>query len=125
MGGPYESTPISGYDRSAVHHMRLVVNALNVSIYVDRAVTPVFTYVMSRVMFKAGYISLISVNNDCEFSNLKIRELPIAQLPDDPKPAPVPDAATRDSLDTLAAREVDAPSEFNELEGLTQTMKRP
>lgn len=104
VGGPYAADAIPGYAAKAhdFHNMRVVVDGLDLNVYIDNSAAPIMKRKLPASFFKSGYISLISVNNDSEFKNLSIKELPISPIPTAPKPDPIPDAGTDDSLDNMA-----------------------
>ena len=63
----------SGYDPRQWHNMHIYANGTDVTVYIDD--TEVLKTSVKSTDYEKGYISLISVNNDCEFDNFKIRAL--------------------------------------------------
>jgi hypothetical protein len=122
VGGPYEDTAIAGYQKSVKHVMTLAVTGTGLAVYIDDASAPVYRHVLPRSSFASGYVSLLSINNDCKFSAFKIAPLPVTPLPEPWRQPPAPDAATEDSLGALAGGEASA---FDELSGHKQDMSRP
>jgi len=118
VGGPYESGKIVGYTAvsNAWHTLRIVVDGLNLRVYLDDLQNEAYTRTLSEMIFRAGYISLVSVNNDCSFRNLSITELATTTLDETTKSIPVPDAGTADSLDSIGT----AVEDIDELHGLIQ-----
>lgn len=120
VGGPFESSPVPGYGAATTewHTLKIVVDGLDLFVYLDDMVEPALFRSFQSGFFKAGYISLISVNNSSSFRNLRIVEKPVKPIDGATKPQqPVPDAGTPDSLDSIGTP-VD---EIDELDGLVQT----
>ena len=55
------------------HTMRILAEGSNVTVYVDEV--QVANITVNATDYTKGYISLISVNNDCAFDNFKVRAL--------------------------------------------------
>lgn len=118
VSGPYESAVVPGYSSQANewHTMKIIMDGVNLDVYIDDMTQPAFTRTLQSGFFKGGYISLISVNNSSSFRNLKIVEMPVIPVETAPEQEPLPDAGTEDSLDTIGTP-ID---EIDELAGLTQ-----
>lgn len=126
VGGPYESDVISGYSQNANdwHTMKLVVDGIMVKMFIDGSLQPVFEKSISTSVFRSGYISLISVNNNSEFRNLKIKRLPIKELQSTAPQPPVDDANTANSLNNLANR-VDKVNDYSNISGNNNVEQKP
>jgi hypothetical protein len=118
VGGPFESPKIPGYTQSANewHTLKIVLNGINLDVYLDDMTEISYSRTLSSRFFKEGYISLISVNNSSSFRNLRITELPILPISDKPNQDLIPDADTDDSLNNIGTKV----NEIDELEGLEQ-----
>ena len=116
VGGPYESSSRGGYVDGQWHTLRIRVDGLSVSVYVDTDTTPALSRNLPTNMFRHGYITLTSVNNECAFRNFSVRELPVSDINEDNKQNPLPEANTSDALGNLA----DNVDIIDELNGLTQ-----
>lgn len=117
IGGPYEGMGVSGYNRSNWHTMRIRLDGLDLTVWLDGSSTPALTRKLNSSAFKSGYVSLISVNNDSRFRNFSITELAVNRLDGQGSQKPVASADTDDSLDKLAQK-VD---KIDELDGHKQT----
>lgn len=100
VGGPHEIKTVSGYDRTIMHNLRLVVQGNRMEVYVDGGEAVVRD--LPSDFYQYGYVSLISVNNSTVYDNFKIRKLSEPQPQEKFEFPPKPDAGTSDSLDTLA-----------------------
>ena len=80
VGGPYESAGYASYQNGQWHTLKVVLDGLNFKMYIDNKSEPELSRVLPETMFRSGYISLISVNNNCSFRNLSIKELPIVDV---------------------------------------------
>ena len=116
VGGPYEGSSRSGYVDSDWHTLRLRVEGVNVSIYIDDDVTPMLSKDLPKNIFRHGYISLTSINNACSFRNLTIEELSIVDIDAGEKQDPKPEVDADDALGNLAENV----ENIDELNGLTQ-----
>ena len=74
-GGIYEKDipNISSYYPLMWHTMRILADGSAVTVYVDEV--EVANITVNATDYTKGYISLISVNNDCAFDNFKVRSL--------------------------------------------------
>ncbi len=117
-GGPYESGAMDNYDRTIKHTLKIRLVGLDLKVWVDDELT--YSKTLGQATFTTGYISLTSVNNDCEFSNLKITELGVYRLSTETQ-EPLESSDSEYSLDNMATK-VD---EIDELDGLTQDNVRP
>lgn len=97
IGGPYEM-PVTSYDYRIWHTLHVKADGLNVSVSIDDNEAQKLLWTLNSNMFKKGYISLISVNNDCAFRNLKIKELPTVDIRDKTKNPPLPESSSSDAL---------------------------
>ena len=122
VGGPYETAGINGYVNNTWHTLKVRVDGVNLSVFVDGATTPQYTKVLPSSFFRSGYISLISVNNDCKFRNLRIEELPVQSLDSGYKQEASLDTTSPDSLDKLAG---DSLEELDELDYVTPVIQQP
>ena len=120
VGGPYESVSHGSYVDSDWHTLRLRVEGLNVSIYIDDEISPMLSKDLPKNMFRHGYISLTSVNNACSFKNLTIEELEVVDIDSGNKQEPVPETDSRDALENMAENV----EKIDELNGLTQQPKQ-
>jgi hypothetical protein len=116
VGGPYETAGISGYVDDAWHTLKIRVEGIELSVYVDGSETPQYTKSLPNTFFRSGYISLVSVNNDCKFRNFKVEELPVKALDAGYKQEASLDTTSPDSLDVLAGAELE---ELEELDYVT------
>lgn len=66
-------TDVANYYASMWHNLRIVAQGSSVEIYVDDILE--LSVSVGTTDYIKGYISLISVNNDCKFDNFKIRSL--------------------------------------------------
>ena len=116
VGGPYESLPIANYSSQSWHTMRVRVEGRDLKVFVDDMATAAYSRTLPATIFRRGYLSLISVNNDSAFKNLSVKELEVSDIDDGMISPPVPDAGTPDSLDGMAERV----ERIDELSGLKQ-----
>jgi hypothetical protein len=100
VGGPYESGALLGYDPDRTHTMKVVVIGNDAAVWIDGQ--KVFEKRLSTAFYQEGYISLISVNNNCRFDNLAITPLAEAELAEPPAHKPVESSMDENSLDRLA-----------------------
>ena len=113
IGGPYETQGISGYENNTWHTLKIKLDGINLSVYVDDSNEPNYKKSLNTEFFRMGYISLISVNNECKFKNLKIEELPITPLADKYQQAASLDTISKDSLNVLAGNQIDSLNELD------------
>lgn len=124
VGGPYEKSPaIPDYDRNAWHHMKLTVQGNSAKLQIDDQ-QPV-EWTLQEVFYREGFVTLASINNDSQFDNFKITELPEPEEADLPDIPPVAEADSEDALGNLAAIEddqekVERPLDFNTAYGEEQ-----
>lgn len=106
VGGPFEKTPaIPNYDRNAWHHMKLTVQGNSAKLQIDDEQEVEWT--LQEVFYREGYVTLASINNDSQFDNFKITELPEPEEVDHPDIPPIDEADTDDALGNLATKEDD------------------
>lgn len=115
VGGPYEN-PVSDYARDEWHTLRIRVDGLDLDVYLDAGTQPAMSRKLPASMFRSGYISLTSVNNDARFRNLSVTELETKPISDTQHQEPLPDAGTSDSLGSMA----ESVTQIDELAGHTQ-----
>ena len=113
VGGPYETSEISGYENNTWHTLKIRLEGINLSVYVDNSTNPNFTKTLNDDFFRRGYISLISVNSECSFRNLKITELPVVALADKYEQSPDLDIISNDSLNVLAGDQLPTLNELD------------
>lgn len=118
VGGPYENSSRGGYVDGEWHTLKVHVEGVTVSVYVDGDTAPALSRNLPAGMFRHGYISLTSVNNTCAFRNLTIKELAITDIDQNESQAPADEADTDDSLGNLAEDVED----IDELNGLKQNV---
>lgn len=101
IGGPYEKS-VQNYSRDSWHTLRIRLDGIDLSVWLDNGASPAFTRKLPLSAFKRGYISLISVNNESRFRNLTVTELAVQAVSGNTPQAPVQSADTEDSLDNMA-----------------------
>ena len=116
VDGPYQSDSIPGYTATANdwHTLKIVLEGLDLKIYVDDLNTVAYQRMLPNTIFKTGYISLVSVNNDSSFRNLKIKELPVEAIDNNDKQEPIEEANSDDALSAIATS-VDKIDELKDL----------
>jgi len=116
VGGPYESGGIQGYVNNTWHHMKLRVEGISLAITVDSDNSTTYKRNLPSSFFRTGYLSLISVNNDCSFKDLSIKELAITPLDTGySQPADL-NSTDSNALVAMAGEEVDSIDELNGIE---------
>ena len=75
LGNLYEQDipDVASYYPMMWHTMRIFAEGSNITVYVDDV--KVINLTVNATDYTKGYISLISVNNDCAFDNFKVRAL--------------------------------------------------
>ncbi len=98
--GPHNLSSIPGYKANAWHNMQIKMLGNTLSISIDNQ--PWVNKGLSADFYELGYVSLISVNNETEYKNFRIKPLvepdkePIKLFP------PKEEANTDDALSSLA-----------------------
>ena len=100
VSGPYETHMINNYKDQTWHNMQVIVLGNSVQISIDYSEW--YTYPLNESFYNAGYVSLVSVNNQTEFRNFRIKAL--AEPEDEALGTymPKPEADSEDSLSNLA-----------------------
>ena len=125
VDGPYETGGITGYVNDAWHTLKVRLEGNDLSVYVDGSKTPQYTKTLPSTFFRNGYISLVSVNNDCKFRNFKVEELPIVALDEGFKQEASLDKTSPDSLDVLAGEELETLDELDYVTPVVKTADEP
>lgn len=121
VGGPYETKGYATYQNYTWHTLKLVVDGLNFSMYIDNSASPTLKRNLPESIFRKGYISLVSVNNECEFKNLSIKELPVSNVIDTYSQNPSLDDFSETSL-LKNAKEVTKIDELSAVQTQSQTI---
>lgn len=102
-GGPFLCGSVSDYDKSAWYTYDITVEGNLVTLRVGDGDPTVIR--LPWAYYREGYITLMSVNNNSSFRNLKIKELPDTETigTDMPQDQAQPPAQTEDSLDSLVS----------------------
>ena len=100
VGGPFEKPKYDSYNRNEWHHLKLTVQGNKAVLVIDS--NPAVEWTLNASFYQEGYVSLISINNDSAFDNLKITELPEPETPELPPIPPKAEADTDDALSKLA-----------------------
>lgn len=120
IGGPYENS-VSVYSRSGWHTLRVRLDGLDLSVWLDGSASPVLTRKLPLSSFKRGYVSLMSINNDTRFKNFSITELAVKAVSQNAEQKPAPDADTPDALANMAQKV----ENIDELAGHTPAEQTP
>ena len=72
-GNLYEERIKGAYAANDWHIMRVIVRNSDITVYLDGV--EILRSTLNDTDYAKGYVSLISVNNDCSFDNFKIRRL--------------------------------------------------
>ncbi|MDR1094714.1 MAG: hypothetical protein LBL66_11265 [Clostridiales bacterium] len=99
VAGPYEGGKVPNYNSAVKHTLRLVVSGNNLALYVDGVLG--LEKRLNDSFYMEGYISLMSVNNDCRFDNLSVTRLPEPEFAPPPVHMPVAAADSEDALDRI------------------------
>ncbi len=110
VGGPHEFYSIPGYSATAWHNMQIKVLGNTLSVSVDNQ--PWQNKSLPSEFYDTGYVSLISVNNETEYKNFRIKAL----IEPDKEPVklfdPKAEANTDDALSSLAGEVKDKDTLF-------------
>ncbi len=114
VSGPYEFGQVEKYVDGEWYNMQIKVLGNLLSVSVNN--TPWQTQVLPDGFYDTGYVSLISVNNETQYKNFRIKAL--AEPEKDPIKNfdPTPEASTDDALSNMAGEVKDA-DELFEREG--------
>lgn len=116
VGGPYEGVGSGDYRHLEWHTMRIVVSGVDLKVYLDGSDKSSLERKLPESMFRKGYVSLVSVNNDCAFRNFEIGELPVTAIEHTRPQKPEEEASGNDALTNLGQRT----ETIDELQGLKQ-----
>ena len=100
VSGPYEFAVIDGYDSTQWHNLQIKVLGNTLSVSVDN--TAWVTQALPEGFYETGYVSLISVNNMCQYSNFRIKALAEPVQEEHGEFVPETEADTDDALSKLA-----------------------
>ncbi len=114
VGGPHEFSAVPGYNATAWHNMQIRVLGNLLSVSVDNQ--PWKSQALPSEFYDIGYVSLISVNNETEYKNFRIKPLIEPEKEPVKNFAPVVEANSDDALSNLAG-EVKDKDELFEREG--------
>ena len=100
VSGPYEFASIDGYNASIWHNMQIKVLGNTLSVSIDNA--PWVNQSLPEEFYEAGYVSLVSTNNESEFKNFRIKALAEPVVESNGTFVPKQEATTDDALSNLA-----------------------
>ena len=100
-GGPYLLGTVEGYSQAEwyTYHITVSGNYMYLSVGGENMIIK-----MPVMFYRTGYIAFMSVNNDMQIRNLRVKALPDSAqiLPDRDPDQSIPAADTDDSLDNMA-----------------------
>lgn len=114
-GGPFLCGKLNAYDRTAWYTYTVTVEGNRMTIEAVRTGTEeapsTMTVRLPWKFYKAGYITLMSINNNSMYRNLKLKALPNSEGAGDDfdLDQQTPAAGGEDSLDHMAGTEKDGP----------------
>ena len=114
VSGPYEFHSLDNYNDSDWHNMQIKV--LGNVLYVSIDYSDYYTQALPESFYDTGYVSLLSVNNETEFRNFRIKALAEPEKESSNDFEPYTEANTSDALSKLSG-EVKDIGGFNEREG--------
>lgn len=100
VSGPYEFASIDGYNSNAWHNMQIKVLGNTLSVSIDN--TPWVSQALPEEFYEAGYVSLVSTNNETEFKNFRIKALAEPVVESNGTFVPKAEATTDDALSNMA-----------------------
>jgi hypothetical protein len=100
VSGPYEFATAKNYDSTQWHNMQIRVLGNTLFVSIDNQ--PWATQALSDAFYEAGYVSLISVNNMCQYRNFRIKALAEPEKVQNGVFLPEPEANTDNALSNLA-----------------------
>ena len=100
VGGPHEKSGLAGYNATQWHNWQIRVLGNVLSVSVDN--TPWVDFTMSDNFYEAGFVSLISTNNACQYKNFRIKALAEPVEEEKGEFLPEAEADSDDALSKLA-----------------------
>ncbi len=100
VSGPYEFETLDGYSSNEWHNMQIKVLGNTLSVSIDNK--PWATQALPEEFYETGYVSLVSVNNETQFRDFRIKALAEPVQEEYGEFVPKTEASTDDALSNLA-----------------------
>lgn len=100
VSGPYEFSSLDGYASNQWHNMQIKVLGNTLSVSIDNAAWA--TQALPEEFYETGYVSLVSVNNQTQYKNFRIKALAEPVQEQHGEFLPEAEANTDDALSKLA-----------------------